>query len=698
MDISAIPGTIWRDPGVADQWKVTVPLVFSDLDSGPPGMLQVAFGSPRKDIVITGPTRVFPYEVGEHGDLRCSGSGIGKRPVVFQDDGTGKNTLVFETSIRFHASDSDSRLRLSLLVTFTNLAFLSIPLRLDVQHASGVLNVVVEDRPVRGRWPALVNLALVSGTLVALGLLARHLDSDVYATRSALRNAAVLSAIAGSALTFLGLSLGRVRAWIAAFSSFLSVLRWPELHLNPSLLRVLQKRSTIVLSLAVAGTACWFGWQSRSVEVPEIEGATLIDQERGGRPVTQLRILRTDLNRPQLRRFVYVCSDMVASSQTSRRIVAFLQRDGALERTSVAVTAADGRERMVKADDLLSSTQFPFEFNSHRETIHSLVCTQSNPGVIKLGSGEYVQVEYAGDELQSIRFGRSIRWSRGHLEDWIRALRAERLVNLAPYGSMDWDLLAKKRYALISGLFNAIKNRAPEGLISPEDLVGFVERELSEAMPGTGDLDRQVATRAAIEINAVWTAFAAQRLAAPTEEHVDRIVKAFEKVFGRAFPGNAPFVSLVEAVLAMQSTDPGLFSVAADDLLQKAVANAVERGGAGDAFHLTYAAVFLTSQASDSEEAPQWCSLREKLPAFSSKLGTEEKVRAAIITTALAGFGWEESERSERMARVDGFWKQTRRCSGGPVESVEMSLRHDGAQTMVETGSENRTNRASLAR
>lgn len=195
---------------------------------------------------------------------------------------------------------------LQLHLLFTNMAPVPIEIRGEVHPASGL--VTLDPRPERVTSPVLTNANLIAlGVLCSL-LFAWHtfFNDDVYEqTRFAQQ---MIPALLGSLVTFLGLSVGRIKGWLGALVDTLSVLEYPELHFNPALTRRVGTRwfSAGVGIFAVAA-AVLVGWHW-SVEASTESSKLAIYDTTTRKVVENDRIYRRAM-RDDPGRFGLVCVD-----------------------------------------------------------------------------------------------------------------------------------------------------------------------------------------------------------------------------------------------------------------------------------------------------------------------------------------------------------------------------------------------------
>lgn len=315
-------GTIRRAPA-GDRgpgWMLEIPLLFTRVGTGPTGLLDIVLVELKVDDVSYDLCQALSLHSLDHviieGDRRSSIAGdmIRKRPVPFRPDDQDNNALV---AVMHTTTDDDravadppkrSRLPVSvrMQLLFTNLSSVTIEVRGEARTGDGTITLERPPQRVTSAVLTTTNLAAL-GCVVGLLLLWNvWLNSDVYGQTPFARQ--LVPALLGSLVTFLGLSVGRIKGWLATLVDTLSVLKFPELHFNPSLTRSLSTRwSSIGIGLIVAASGGLMGW-FWSQEAPQGPDSVALYDADKKTIVRNERVYRRDL-RAEPPRFGWVCID-----------------------------------------------------------------------------------------------------------------------------------------------------------------------------------------------------------------------------------------------------------------------------------------------------------------------------------------------------------------------------------------------------
>lgn len=299
-----------------------IPLLFTRVGTGPTGIVDVVavkveIGGVRYELSQDLTLHALSH-VPEPGETEASiaGDKIRRRPAAFKPDENDNNPMV----MALHAMPADADraptldgsgsvpLIVQLHLLFTNLAPLPIEIRGEAHLAAGLITMA--PRPARVTSPILTNANLIALAVVGSLLLLWHsyFNGDVYEQTPIARQ--MVPALLGSLVTFLGLSVGRIKGWLATLTDTLSVLEYPELHFNPALTRRLSSHwfsaGIGILALASMSIVGWHWSDEASTDAPA-KKAGVYDTETG-RVVESNRIYRRDL-KADPPRFGVVCLD-----------------------------------------------------------------------------------------------------------------------------------------------------------------------------------------------------------------------------------------------------------------------------------------------------------------------------------------------------------------------------------------------------
>lgn len=263
MDIQAFPRGyvgIGSDSVGRNDVDVEIPLVFTSVQSGPSGILDVfihecTVGGMKLEVSRDPTIHVLEQKAGGIGSTGVSLLGPKKtaRPVEIEPDRSGSTTLGFRFGVHVPCSEGGVEQGLLSLahegrapvlvhieVFFSSGARVDLLVRGILAPSTGTLSNLEVNRK-SSAVPTLLNLGgLVTVTLGVL-VWATLLNSDVYQQKQTLSHH-VVTALLGSLLTFLGLSLSRVRGWLGTLTNLQALFRFPELHVNLGLYRALSAR------------------------------------------------------------------------------------------------------------------------------------------------------------------------------------------------------------------------------------------------------------------------------------------------------------------------------------------------------------------------------------------------------------------------------------------------------------------------
>lgn len=248
MDILPLDGRIREKPEIDGHWTLEIPIAFTHVSTGPQGILQFTIESRDLAVSLVGEQTVHPFS-----PSAMSVATVGKiasRPIVFQDEQNGSNRLVFVSDARpapGHESLPET-LRLAIKLTLSNHGFVRIPI--TATSVDGVLEIRTDEVGAFGRVLPLLNLSLIaSGVLLLHEVLLPDLDRLVPSPEEEpyLPTRAALQTGLGVLLSFLGLSIGRLRSLFSFITNPMGIFKWPELHLEPVLLRLFRSPLMAIL-------------------------------------------------------------------------------------------------------------------------------------------------------------------------------------------------------------------------------------------------------------------------------------------------------------------------------------------------------------------------------------------------------------------------------------------------------------------
>ncbi len=310
MNISfPYPGRVIAD--AESGWALFQPILFENVASGPDGFVTIHIKSLDIDnapvFVESSPT-ILSSQAGNRDPKREQQI---ERPIFWQPDAEGDNRLA--VLVRPIASDTSPVPlgKAAEVVLCMNIVFpdgVTIDLCLSgTLKPTGVLELSPDPRRITRSLVLLGNLIFLSSLTGLIFSWNYFYNSDVYLQNDKFSQQAVVM-LAGSLLTFFGLSLSKIKGWFALLSDSVSFLRYPEIHLGRTLYRSLaSKVCTVVLVLGATATGLLVN-KNWSVPTPEYEGLVLLDKSSKSRGfVKTKRVYKRMVATLQGDRFQIVC-------------------------------------------------------------------------------------------------------------------------------------------------------------------------------------------------------------------------------------------------------------------------------------------------------------------------------------------------------------------------------------------------------
>lgn len=574
MDIvTTVPGTmrLARGDDGAARYFVELPLLFTRVATGPSGIADVMIPEVKVNgasFEVVGSPRVHGLHVSNGDDDRSdsiAGEQIRQRPISFRpnDDGNNALVLVFEVvptgdengMVSQAPSAAQNDVELSVYVVFSNLATLRF--RLNAQFASRTGRLLL-DQPIREASPLLTNsnLVVLCGVVLLLITWNTWWNVDVYEQKATLSQKTV-AALTGALLTFVGLSLGRIKAWLATLTDTVSVLKYPELHLNPALARSLSKRW---FSVGLGGMTLLAGGlvvSNWSFETPQVADLVLYDTESEVVvPKDYQRIDGAALSDP--RRFGWICLPEENARPASPVMLAYIGEGRRIEEIQFGVEyrtihALDNPPETLTKSGLkwLKSQNGASELH---DVMGQVLCGEelSEPTLI---GDVFVESEETGDPLNRRYVISEQRiWEAVDVFEWLLEARREHLKALDfRHLFRDREDLLAKVSAVLEGRFADGDHPSHKSIVPVADVLTVTRAQLADI--GSPRLEDKAIERS-IALRALWRVTGDRRDRPPESSELRGIANAIERLLS-VYRSWQMERALYELLLELQAQNPG---------------------------------------------------------------------------------------------------------------------------------------------
>lgn len=337
--------TTTTDPGDSNTERsvekcIELPIIFERVATGPPGIIdavirRVELGEQSMDVS----RHPDFYEFSRQNDS-YKGDSI-RMPLAFREDEHGNNILVLDFGIRTSNSEWERLpehmpIRIEINFVFSNY----VPLELIISGNLNRSTNKIEYSEIQRRRKA----RLIISNLLALGFITAslflwnmYLNVDVYDQSNVFSQKAI-SAFMGALLAFLGLSFARIKAWIAALTDTIAVIKYPELHLNLSQYSGFASPTWSVIISVVLLVVGFLVHENWSVMLPSDPDWHVYDSKNQV-VVENKRVYSRDLEEyvDDHRRFWAICSQENGMSQSAPIRLGFIEPYGGLDTLMVNV-------------------------------------------------------------------------------------------------------------------------------------------------------------------------------------------------------------------------------------------------------------------------------------------------------------------------------------------------------------------------
>lgn len=610
-----------------------IPILFTRVSTGPSGLVDVVAVELEMDGIRHDLSQDLTLHALSHvpDDDETIGNGsagsicgdtIRRRPASFKPDADDNNAIV----IAFHAMPAANArpigiregrvpVVLQLHLLFTNMAPLPIEIRGEIHVANGV--VTLAPRPARVTSPVLTNtnmlaLALLSGLLL---LWHSFFNGDVYEQTPFAQQ--MVPALLGSLVTFLGLSVGRIKGWLSALVDTLSVFEYPELHFNPALTRRLSSgwfSAGIGVLAVAAATIIGSHW---SVEATPNTPRTAVYDTATDEIVTNGRIYRRDL-RDDPARFAVVCVDEEGRAADDPVVLAYRRPDGKVpvmvKITEVDLFASENADRTtmeLSGEAWLHEEEVAGEIP---DLVRRILCQPalSEPLVLPGVDGLVIKPIETGDPLrQEMEVSREWIWEPAEvMENPIADARRK-------FPNYEFTELFERRDDVLAeidaGITAFLATRDHEG--TPSVVPVSCSIALSTALldeVGSGKDQKRTSERALL-VRSLWRSTADRRERNASNAELQGIASAVGKLLENDLGTKVDRV-LLELVLELQSQHEGT------DVLHRSTV-AAWKGEPSEHRYPRVLDYLVHALALDAVEGPPFEFLREEWPSLQRWAG-----------------------------------------------------------------------------
>ena len=233
--------------------------------------------------------------------------------------------------------------QITLSLIFSTFVSLDLVVNADLARSTGVLAFDKLHRKEKAHM-VIANLAILSLVTGLVFYWNLKLNADVYQQSTAFSQKAI-SAFMGALFTFLGLSLARVKAWVATFTEIVAVVRYPELHLNLTLYRGFSSPIWSILLLIGTLSIASLIYNNWSVRLPHDNDWKVYDSQEK-KLVEYSRVYLDDLNEKYDNqwRFWVVCKESGQHTDEVPMPLAYVKSYSRIDSLLVKVRYYKGRD------------------------------------------------------------------------------------------------------------------------------------------------------------------------------------------------------------------------------------------------------------------------------------------------------------------------------------------------------------------
>ncbi len=541
--------------------EVELPVLFTKIATGPTGIAEALVTNISVSNIEfhAADLTIFSLAVkieDNGGFATIAGEAIKRRPIKFQPDGRGNNPLVLAfsayprekpDSLEIIPKAPNQPVEIELELLFTNLS----RLRLLVfgERIPGTGSLVI--RKIRRKDTAGLTTFNLIGLCVLAGLLLWSSISstvDVYDQQGAAFQKIII-ALTGSVLTFVGLSLGRIRSWFAVLTDGPAVARFPEMHLDLSSFRGISSSAWTVVLLLLAGLSGWVAYDNWSEKPMIPSGLQLYDREKE-QFVSDQRLYRKHLGEGKSR-FAIVCTaedEQVAGSGPIS--LGFLRPGSIIEPIMFKIeylpTIGDEHrtELELSGEDWLSTEGL----GSIQSLVKEALCGPAFETEKVLKDGSVAKLQDTGKAMERHLLVTSQRmWQASEILAWLEGFKSS-------LRGSDFGEVFNRRTEHLQNLTESLEEAlGPSGLVPFDEIQTLTMNYLGQI---GGVRHQKKAIERSVILRGLWRATVEKRDRPPRQPEIEAVALALQDLLRRDL-GWKVERAILEFLFEIQAQNPG---------------------------------------------------------------------------------------------------------------------------------------------